>query len=308
MTPKQRLKNWVKGKSPLFCYLAIPAAFAAEMVHELIATREGERVQQTTTDRTDQAWERYYSSTLDWVMELPLGSFPSPIPLCPQVLSELMAGDPSAPVVQQLKRLEEPLQGPTASGGEAPIEELIDCWTTGGPPAFAAEEFDELRALPAVSFLVRVFVPCMIRHQTTPQQLYGAATAISGPDLDALANLAEIDPEVIHLPAPRAVLHSGGPARAYASFEIVYPAMERVHSAPTLAATKRWIASGLYHVAKRFGEPLTAPQVRELFDIAAISRDPDVIVDADFGSVQKDSFARMLRRDGEHWEWLLADI
>lgn len=308
MTPQQCLKAWVNGKTPLFWFLAFPAAFSAELIHSLIGTREGERVQRDTADRTDQAWERYYNSLYDWVMELPLARFPSPIPLSREVLGKLIAGDTSSAEAQQLRQLQEPFDGLASSVVEGLIEELTESWGSGGPAVFTADEYDQLRALPAVSFLVRVFVPCVMRHQSTPQQLYKTATAPSGRNIDAIAKLAEIDPEVIHLPAAREVLHAGGPTGVGANFEIVYPGMQRVHHAPDRSTTKRWIASCLYHIAKQTGEPLTATQVRELFDIAANSRDPDVLVDSDFGAVQSESFARMLRRYGKDWEWLLADI
>lgn len=310
----KRLKEWSVGKSTLFSRTAMMLAFACEPFHRLLDTEIGQQMHRECVGRKDAAWERYYRSVVDWSCELPLEEFDSPIPLSTELIR--FHAEAATAGTEANRQLCEHIQSPEFAEqwpdmikewhefGHEWLAETIAELVAGGPEPTTDKEYDRLRQDPAVCFLIRVYLPCVIRHQQTPQALFERAAQ---GELDAIEKLMECDLQVYHLMAIRAVMESHDPYTTAANYEAVSGTMSRVPTPPTSQEVKYALASLISYLGMLTDEKVDAPGITELLNIAAQSRDKSVLVDPDFSLIEPDSFARSLRRKRKNWQGLLAD-
>lgn len=116
-------------------------------------------------------------------------------------------------------------------------------------------------------FFAEVFVPSILEYQETPHALL--ARAQDG-DWDALEKLIRLDKWSLQIPEISRIAYSGNRSHEKAFQEIVGQSYQRPPTGQMdLASVKISLAALLSHCFDAIGLKITAPKIRELFDIVA---------------------------------------
>ena len=120
-------------------------------------------------------------------------------------------------------------------------------------------------------FLFWVFLPCFILYQTTPTRLYRTARLGNSKAIDTLLRL---DPLMLHDPAIGQVMQRLRLSGKHAAYQnLVEAPLKPIKATPTPNKLKTSMAALISIIATDIGHPLTAKEIKQLFD--AIAKDAD---------------------------------
>lgn len=158
---------------------------------------------------------------------------------------------------------------------------------------------------PIATFFFLVHFPCILIYRETPSSLYQKAK--SG-DLEALEKLLRLDPALLHDRHIANVLFSLREKRKFTIYDSLLRACHKNPKAKlTTAKFKVAIAGFISFFTNALGKPLTAPQIRQLFDAVAFdSSQGELISDPDLPE-SDETFYKAIQRERELWQATLPN-
>lgn len=153
---------------------------------------------------------------------------------------------------------------------------------------------------PIATFFLLVYFPCCLLYREAPSSLYQKAK--SG-DLEALEKLLRLDPSLIHDRHIGNVLYSLREKRKFHTYDSLLSACHKKPKAKlTTAKFKVAIAGFISFFTNALGRPLTAPQIRQLFDAVAYdSSQGELIADPDLPE-SDETFYKAIQRERDLWQ------
>lgn len=320
MDPKQleqELRRQVAGFAPGFAELAIVFAFASDALHEVLNDSVANRPTDNLAVPQDADWERYYASQSELACDLPLEDVAEGVTTADLVRSvdDLLTG-----AGETRRELEDFFTKPEFEGLRSELarwaatlawerfDATIKEWASGGPGPLSEAEGKAATESQAVAFLIRVFLPCVFRHQATPQRLYRQATDPDNPDLEAAEKLIAIDRTVMHLGPLRALERHPDMAIVARYWQMIGEVAEAPPYRPTIIEVRTKIASFLSYVAGLCNEKLTVPQLVDLFDLASLCLGGSGEVEFSEDAIQPASLTKQINRKRKDWAGSICSV
>lgn len=299
-----QLQEWATGKPPLLGLLAPNAALACGDFHALLTSDEGKELLRRCSTRNDETWGKYYASPIDHIRDL-----------IREVL--LQNSGPFLEVVDAWQKLSEGNQPETIltddeinNANEQFVQHLK--WSRIAIKQLVTEENgpddEEMKRLsrePAFCFFLHVTIPCCLLYQEIPQTLHAVAIRADQPNLQALNKLVGLDREIIHDLAVRAVLHTNNDKTTIARFRHGASRLSKPSKSPSLKEVKKWMAGLVSYYADYIGSLLQGPDIRQLFDYAAVSQNKGKLLSDPDLPASPEALAKMLQRKRIPWRLIL---
>lgn len=287
-----RVKEWTEGKAPFAAYMS---AFLVVRADDMIAALKGQ------THHTKYAmlfhvddlatWARLYRSFFDetTLMEtLQAFSRISSVEALPSLTEELTT----------IKALDD-LNRPAITTWLR--KHLLDDFNHSEDESGEEERLRGLKPLseiPVIAFTFKVFLPCMIYHQSSPAMLLKRA---SHGDLEALRSLLQIDKHVLLIPEVFRVWEPISRIPQSANYRMLMRAMNsQPHKSLEPMRVKASLALAIESLFRHMGQPVTRPQIRDLFDRYAQDT-KESMVDEDLPGTP-DAFDKAIRREINAWK------
>ena len=297
---KRRLIAWAEERPPIVSLFAIAAVGAVRELAEMMqAVREEPEWWPAYASWMREDWDRYWSSPEAWAVDLArdLGWLPSAdetkqdaesrkLEIAIRLVARwLVTGEPP---LRLRKVVKDAILGTSERDFKTwtrfsqryyrvSLPHVIDYFLLPPDPARKSElieESDQLHKLTlesaALQFLFRVVAPCTAELGRSPWVVVEEATSLSKPNWGLLETIVRIDRRVAN---HRRVLDLCDERR------YTKPAVRRIakvlNKAPRKRPLKEWknrTAGWISRVAESVGYPITEPEIRQLFDLAAMAR------------------------------------
>ncbi len=286
----------VEGWPPLLAQFALQAASAAAGIEVLCnVMREPRRGSGVFVPWSVSQWVRLYRKHREWFAEpcgfsLPdihffIGAF---------VEFERMSAEERMEFLQSV---------PPQEMKEA-VQAIVEVMTIAMHDAFAdmtgagsdsPADLENLFASMEAQFLMRVWLPCWICHQTTPTQLLRRAR--SG-DLGALTDLLAIDKAIVADHRIAAVIQEAALAPNPARLNRIAAALKRRGRSVKRQQLRMRLASQISALGEAMQYPLTGPQIRRVFNFVAKAAGQGF--DSNLPK-SDEAFAKAIQRDRGKW-------
>jgi hypothetical protein len=116
-------------------------------------------------------------------------------------------------------------------------------------------------------FLIRVFIPCLILHRTSPAILLRKSRT---GDIPSLENLLQLDPSIIFDKRIAELTHRLRDTKPSAHRQIIESLSRPAGRKVNLQKIKVFFAAYISFLSREMGHPLTEPEIRSLFDVIAM--------------------------------------
>ena len=155
-----------------------------------------------------------------------------------------------------------------------------------------------------LSFIFLVFVPCYMLYQTTPTKLYRKAPSQNIIDTKAIDMLLRLDPLMLHDPAVgQQIQHIRLFGRESTYQNLVEAPLKPIKAKVTKNKIKTSIAAMISLIAEALNQPLTAADIKGLFD--AIAKDADKQSEDSAIPRNTASLGKTIQRKRQDWQQLI---
>jgi len=258
-------EKWAEGKHPLLALIAHTQIAQAQMAY--VFTKE--------IHENDMFFGDFPTPDLDTWLRL-FRTHPSATTYITQTL-----GDPNGFLQSTNGFLEQfdenaPIKKTDISSREAkPLLEkylnTLNALEENLEQTISADEAEKFFLAPEFYFFFRVYLPCWLTHYTTPAQLLRKARLR---DFDSLKQLIKLDPSTIFDKKIARFIHSLRSKNRPKYEQILATLQNKSKSQITKQKFKVFYAAIITSLSIGFGERLTEPDVRGLFD--AVARDKGI--------------------------------